>query len=125
MILREAGRYLVAGGVNTALTYLVYLGLLRVLDFRLAYVLAFIAGIGLSYLLLRHLVFARRGRSYSQAYVAASHVLQLILGLAVVEAWVNWLGLAAWSAPLAAIAVCLPVMFLLQRWIFTPHAAQR
>ena len=29
----------------------------------------------------------------------------------------------AWLAPLAAVVVCVPLMFILQRWIFTPHAA--
>lgn len=124
MIGREIGRYLLAGGMNTALTYVLYLGLLQVLDYRLAYALAFVAGIGLSFLLLRHLVFARPGKRHSLAWLAASQGLQLVLGLAVVQAWVGWLQGPAWLAPLAAIAVCVPLMFFIQRWIFTPHAAR-
>jgi len=121
---REIGRYLLAGGMNTALTYVLYLGLLQVLDYRLAYALAFVAGIGLSFLLLRHLVFARPGKRHSLAWLAASQGLQLVLGLAVVQAWVGWLQGPAWLAPLVAIAVCVPLMFFIQRWIFTPHAAR-
>lgn len=124
MIAREALRYLAAGGANTLVTWALYLGLLQVLDYRLAYVLAFVAGIGLSFVLLRHLVFARPGKRHSLAWLAASQVLQLGLGLAVVQAWVGWLHAPAWLAPLAAIAVCVPLMFFLQRWIFTPHAAR-
>ena len=44
MIAREALRYLAAGGANTLVTWALYLGLLQVLDYRLAYVLAFVAG---------------------------------------------------------------------------------
>lgn len=124
MIGREIRRYLLAGGVNTVLTYGLYLALLRVLDYRWAYLLAFVAGIGLSFLLLRHLVFSRPGKRFSLAYVAASHGLQLGLGLLVVEAWVAWLHGPAWAAPLAAVAVSLPVMFAVQRWIFTGHATR-
>ena len=51
------------------------------------------------------------------------HAHELVLGLAVVEAWVAWLHGPAWLAPLAAVLVCVPVIFVLQRWIFTPHAA--
>ena len=46
-----------------------------------------------------------------------------MLGLLVVQAWVAWLQAPAWLAPLAAVVVCVPLMFILQRWIFTPHAA--
>ena len=120
---REALRYLLAGGANTALTYLLYLALLRLLDYRWAYVLAFLAGVALSFVLLRHVVFARPGKRFSWVYVTASHGVQLGLGLVVVEAWVAWLRGPAWLAPLAAALVCVPVIFVLQRWIFTPHAA--
>lgn len=124
MIAREAIRYLAAGGANTAVTWTLYLALLRVLDYRVAYALAFVAGIGLSFLLLRHLVFARPGKRHSLAWLAVSQGLQLVLGLAVVQAWVGWLQGPAWLAPLVAIAVCVPLMFFIQRWIFTPHAAR-
>jgi len=115
---REGLRYLAAGGVNTLLSYLLYLGLLRLLDFRLAYVLAFAAGVLLSYGLLRHVVFARPGRRHALLLVAAAQLLQLGLGLCVVQCWVVWLRAPAWLAPLAAIAVCVPLIFLLQRRIF-------
>ncbi|MDR0274435.1 MAG: GtrA family protein [Burkholderiaceae bacterium] len=75
-------RYLASGGVNTLLSYLLYLGLRRLLDFRLAYVLAFAAGVLLSYGLLRHMVFARAGWHHALPWVAATHLLQLALGLA-------------------------------------------
>lgn len=125
MIVGQLVRYVLAGGVNTVVTYVVYLALLQVLDYRWAYVLAFALGIGISFVLLRHLVFARPGRPFSLAYVAGTHGLQLALGLIVVEAWVAWFKLPAWLAPLAAVAVCLPVMFVLQRWIFSDHARTR
>lgn len=123
MIAREALRYLLAGGFNTLVGYLLYLVLLPFLGYRAAYVLAFMIGIGLSFLLLRHAVFARPGRRFSVAYVAASHVLQLVLGLLVLELGVGWLGVPSELAPLVVVAVCMPVMFIVQRWVFTHHAS--
>jgi len=120
---REGLRYLMAGATNTLVTYVLYLGLLRLLDYRLAYVLAFIAGVLLSYGLLRHLVFARPGRRHALLRVAASHLLQMGLGLAIVELWVGWWQGPAWLAPLVAAAVSVPLIFLLQRRIFPSHVA--
>ena len=115
---REGLRYLAAGGVNTLLTYLLYWGLLWLMDYRLAYTLAFVAGILLSYGLLRHLVFARPGRRYALPWVAALYLLQFALGLLIVQLWVGWLRGPAWLAPLAAAVVCVPLFFLLQRRVF-------
>ncbi|MBH1964352.1 MAG: GtrA family protein [Comamonadaceae bacterium] len=111
-------RYLVAGAVNTAIGYLLYLALLQVTSYRMAYVMSFVAGIGLSYLLMRFAVFRTSGRRFSPVWVAASHLMQLALGLAVVEIWVSVLGGPPALAALAAVVVCVPLMFLVQRWIF-------
>jgi len=121
VIVREVLRYLAAGGVNTAFSYLLYLALLSWIDYPMAYVLAFVGGIGLSFILLRHAVFARPGKPFSLVWVALSQGLQLALGLAIVQAWVDWMKGPIWLAPLAATLVCVPLMFVVQRWIFTPH----
>lgn len=118
MLKRHALRYLAAGAVNTVFSYAVYLVLLRVTGYRLAYVLAFAAGIALSWLLMRYAVFRQPGRRFSGGWVALSHLGQLGLGLLLVELWVRALGGAVAWAPLFAIAICVPLMFLVQRWIF-------
>ncbi len=114
-------RYVLAGGVNTLATYVLYLCLLNLMGYLAAYVLAFLAGIGLSFTLLRLAVFARPGRRLSFLYVAVSHILQLGLGLIIVEGWVGWIGGPVWAAPLAALAVCVPLLFVIHRWTFTPN----
>ena len=118
--MREWWRYLLAGGFNTLATYVLYLLLLGVLDYRLAYVLSFATGVVLSFVLLRYTVFARPGQPFAFLWVSASHVLQLALGLFFVYVWVSWLRGPQWAAPLASAAVCMPLMFVVQRWIFTP-----
>ena len=118
MLTRQALRYLLAGGVNTAFSYAVYLALLTVMAYQLAYLLAFLSGIAVSYLLMRYTVFRQAGRRFSMGWVALSHLGQLGLGLLLVEAWVRGVGGPAAWAPLFAVAVCVPLMFLVQRWIF-------
>lgn len=112
-------RYLIAGATNTGIGYLLYLALLQITSYRVAYVASFVAGIGLSYLLMRFAVFRSPGRRFSPIWVAASHLLQLALGMAVVEIWVKVLNGPPALAALAAVAVCVPLMFLVQRWIFS------
>lgn len=122
MLARQGARYLMAGGVNTAVTYLVYLMLLPVIGYRVAYVAAFFLGIGFSFIMLRQWVFARPGKRFSLLYVGLSHVAQLTLGWLVIELWVIWMQQSPRLAPLVAIGVSMPLMFLIQRWIFSPHA---
>ena len=113
-------RYLLSGAFNTLLSYLLYLALLPAIGYRASYVVSFLVGVALSFLLLRFAVFRVRGRRLSALYVAASHVIQLMLGLVVVELWVSVLRAPPALAALAAVAVCVPLMFLAQRWVFTP-----
>ncbi len=112
-------RYLLAGGANTALSYALYLVVLPHAGYRVAYVISFVGGIALSYLLLRFAVFKSPGRRLSPALVAVSHVGQLLLGFVVVELWVVHMRLPVALASLAAVAVCAPVMFMAHRWIFS------
>lgn len=121
MIGREALRYLLAGGVNTAFSYAAYLLLLGWLHYRLAYLLSFVLGVLLSFVLLRHFVFVRPGRRHALLRVGVNHVVQLGLSLAVVELWVRWLQAPQALAPLAAVLLVMPVVFVLQRWVFAPH----
>ncbi len=119
---RYGVRYLIAGGVNTIVTYIVYLLLLTPVGYRIAYFLAFILGIGLSFVLLRRWVFSRPGKPFALLYVGLSHVAQLVLGWLVIEFWVVWMQQSQRLAPLVAVGVSVPLMFLIQRWIFSPHA---
>ena len=116
MIFREGVRYLLVGGLNTVATYALYLLLMRRIDYRAAYVLAFLAGIVLSAVLLRRVVFRRPGRRYANLYVAANYGLQLLLGSLIVSAWVEWMHGPAWLAPAVAIAVIAAAVIGVLAW---------
>ncbi|MCU0754648.1 MAG: GtrA family protein [Xanthomonadales bacterium] len=116
-------RYLMVGGLNTAFSYLLYLGLLMVLPQWFAYVLAYAAGVGTQYFLLSRIAFRREG--------SASHLLTYpILHLWIAAFGSTMLILAAqlfgWSAALSglfAILCQVPVGFLLTRWWFREDEA--
>ena len=45
-------------------------------------------------------------------------MVQYLLGLLLVALCVEWLGLAAWLAPLIALGVTIPLTYLLSRALF-------
>ena len=54
---KEFARFIVSGGLNTFVTYLIYLGLLFILDYRVSYTISYIFGIFISYWLNVKFVF--------------------------------------------------------------------
>ncbi len=119
---REAPRYLVAGACNTAASWLVYVGLLQLVSYRVAYTVSFAFGVLLSFLLNSWFVFGvplrwRRLLPYPGVYLA-----QYVVGYGVVWLAVEKLGLPAWSGPLVALAFTLPLGFLLTRRVLVGRA---
>lgn len=114
---RQAVRYLIAGGTNTLATYVLYLAVLAVAPYPLAYSLAYGAGIVLSFVLNSRFVFRvplcwRRLLQYPVVYV-----VQYALGYAVLYAAVDLVGMEPWLGPMVVVAVTVPVSFVLTRWI--------
>ncbi len=112
-------RFLLSGGFNTVATYGIYLALFRMLDYRVAYTIAYAVGILLSYVINWLFVF-RMHRGWSSVLLFPFvYLAQYLAGLAVVWAWVDHLGLTKALAPLLAIAITIPLTYALSRLVFT------
>jgi putative flippase GtrA len=114
---RQLARFLVVGALNTGLSYLVYLALLKWVSYRWAYSLSYAAGILLSFVLNSLFVFRvplswRRLLPYPSVYL-----VQYLLGLGVVHVGVELLGWDERLMPIAVLAVTVPVSFVLTRWV--------
>ena len=114
-------RFLLSGAVNTLLTYLLYLLLLAPLGHRVAYSIAFACGIALAYGLNRGFVFRTHAGWRSALALPLIYLLQYALGMAIIEVWVAVAGVSAALAPLAAIAVTVPVVYGLSKAAFVPR----
>jgi putative flippase GtrA len=112
-------RFLLAGAVNTVVTFLLYLALLGVVAYPVAYSAAFGTGIVIAYVLNRGFVFRSAGSLRAMLLFPLVYVLQYLLGLAVVVIWVDVLALPEALASLAAVVVTIPVTYALSRLIFT------
>lgn len=111
-------KFLLSGAFNTALSYAAYALLLLVLPYQWAYTIAYAAGIAVAYLLYRYFVFGRSGGRYGPLLVCLIYAAQYLLGMGLVTLWTGVLALPPIFAPAFAIAVSLPVTFLLNRLVF-------
>ena len=112
-------RFVVAGGINTAVTYLLYLGLLNLLPYALAYTLTYLVGIVLAYALNASWVFRDAPDLRSVTLFPAAYLLNYLLGLACLGVLVERSGLPRPLAPLAVLALSVPIMYAINRWIFS------
>lgn len=120
---REALRFLVAGAINTAATYVLYLALLPLLNYTLAYTITYVAGIVLAYLLSTRYVFQVRRSARGLALFPLVYVAQYLAGVLVLRVAVETFAVAQKLALLFSIAVTVPMTFLLSRWLLKRDAS--
>jgi len=108
-------RFLASGGINTALTYGLYLLLLPLLGYLVAYSVAYVLGILLSYWLNSVFVFRQPMNWRSLVRFPLVYVVQYLLTGALLWLFVDQLGIDKRLALLAAIAVTVPVTYLAAR----------
>ena len=115
--LLQFARFLVAGAVNTVASYAIFLVLLQFMPYLAAYTIAYVIGVGISYVLLTSFVFRTPRRVTTALRFPLVYVAQYLTGSAVivllVEAWAVHASIAA----IVAIVVSIPVSFLLSRTV--------
>ncbi len=117
----EAVRFVVAGAANTIASWLIYVGFLWVMSYVWAYSLSYVIGIALAYWVNSKFVF-RAAMSWKKAFQFPSvYLVQYVIGLGVVYACVEWLGIGEAIAPIAGLVLTLPLSFLMSRWIIRGH----
>ena len=89
-------RFVIAGGLNAGSTYLIYLGLAPVIGDGTGYTVAYVTGIGLSYLINSVFVFRTPMRFASALKFPLVYLAQYLLGLVFV-----WLFVVEWGIPRA------------------------
>jgi putative flippase GtrA len=113
----EILRFLLAGLSTTVFSYAIYLALLLLLPYMLAYVASFAAGIVFSYFMNTYFVFSRRFSWQTFLKFPLVYAVQLAINLGLVWLSVDKFGIRKEWAPLLAVAVSIPVTFLMSRAI--------
>ncbi len=120
----EFFRFLVAGGANTAITYVLYLAALLLVPYPVAYTLSYVCGIAISYWLTCWFVFRRRMALASALPYPLVYVIQYVWGLVLLSLFVARFGLDKRLAPAGVVICTVPVTFVLSRVILR-RAPQR
>lgn len=111
-------KFLISGGVNTILTYVVYIFLLMFLPYVVSYTMSYIFGVVCAYISNRFFVFKKHQGLKSVALLFLIYIIQYVLGVLILWFWVEQLGFAARLAPLVAIIVTVPVTYVLSKLSF-------
>lgn len=110
-------RFVFAGGVNTVFTYALYLLLLLITPYTIAYAISYFAGIPLGYVLNARFVFHEPLRWRTAFQFPLVYVVQFSLGMLFTVLFVDGLGIDASIAAALGTLVTVPVTFLLTRLI--------
>lgn len=111
-------RFLLTGGLNTGITYALYLILLNFLPYIWSYSISYVCGIAFAFAMSRFFVFKEHQGLKSVLLFPLIYVAQYVLGIFVVWFWVKKLLLPEYLAPLAAIALSLPLTYVLTKLVF-------
>lgn len=114
--MNEFWKYLIVGGVNTAVCYAVYLFMLQYVSHNIAFTVDYVVGIGLSYLLQLRYVFKEKGSLKKFLSFPSVYIVQYLLGLVGLNLAVHF-GVPSELALLAAIILPIPFVFVLSRYV--------
>lgn len=118
MILSRFYRFIISGGLNTAITYSVYLVLLQFLPYHVSYTAAYISGIVSAYALNRSFVFESHQGLWSIVAMPLIYLAQYLVGIIMVWACVEKFDVSDVVAPLMALMVSVPLTYFLSHLAF-------
>ena len=109
---REIPKFLLVGLANTIATYLLYLILIRFMEYVYAFSVMYIAGIMSSYVLNSLIVFKVSLNLRRASYFTLIHVINYYIGLNLMGFFVLGNYLSPEIAPLAVLAITVPIFYL-------------
>ena len=123
LIKSEFFKFIFFGGVNTALSYTIYVILIWFLVYPVAYTLAYILGIFISYYLNSRFVFKREVRLVKAFQYPLVYLVQYLLGVSLLCVLIEIFSLNKFIAPALVIVFTIPVTFSLSRFIIKGRLA--
>lgn len=114
---REFSRFVIVGGANTLLGYLIYALALLFAPYIVAYTISYVAGIFISYYLNSRFVFKANLSLAKALQYPLVYGAQYLIGVGLLRLFVETLTISELLAPAFVVACTLPVTFVLSRLI--------
>jgi putative flippase GtrA len=118
--IRQAGRFLLVGGLNTAVTVALLAVLARLIDPALAYSLVYAVGLVFTTVMTNRYVFSAERSWPRMAAFVAWYLAVYGIGLVVVQVLDSGRQWSSVALALGTVAVTAPLSFLGGRLIFAP-----
>lgn len=110
-------RFVIGGGLNTAVTYGIFLLGNLVMPYQTAYLIAYLIGIAFSYFFNSLVVFKAPLSIRKFLAFPLVYVVQYLVSALLLEVSVKVLGVPVAYAPLLIIVITIPLTFVLSRFI--------
>jgi putative flippase GtrA len=114
---RELITFVFFGGLNTILTYGIYLLLVSFVAYPTAYTLSYAAGIFISYSLNARFVFREKLRLSKALQYPVVYLVQYLLGLGLLYLLVEVAHMTKFIAPVVIVLITVPCTYLLSRYV--------
>jgi putative flippase GtrA len=110
-------RFLCGGATNTLVTYVLYLGLIRLMGYQAAYLIAYTFGILLAYWLNATFVFKVKLSWKGLFKYPVIYLVQYIVAAALLEVLVRLAGVPPAIGPLLVTVILLPLTYLMNKLV--------
>ena len=114
------GRFLIAGAVNTLLTYALFVILSSFLNYGIAYTISYVCGIALAYCLAAIFVFGTGLHVRSALRFPTVYLVQYLYGIVVLSILIDGLHETRHLALLVVIVTSIPLTFVLTKCVVKP-----
>lgn len=110
-------KFIGAGVINTIASYLVYVFLVLFFNYQISYAVAFVFGIGLSFVLNTKYVFEVKQTFKKFSLFPLVYLIQYLLGALMMDFVIELVGINKFLAPLVVTGCLLPVSYFLSKKI--------
>ena len=108
----------VMGGIsNTIFSYLIYCLCVIFFNYKVSYFICILVSIIYTYQINTKLVFGIKSNLRIRSLYFLIYLIQIILGLSLIDIWVNKLLITKYLAPILNIIFVSPIVFLLSYYI--------
>jgi len=117
MMLSQFVKFIGVGGINTAITYLLYLLLLLFLNYQVSYTISYIFGIYLSYWLNLKFVFNEKSSRKKMLLFPLVYIVQYLLGIFILYIVIDKFDFPKEIGPIIVVIITIPFTYLFTKII--------